>query len=164
MAVTPDGQRILTSFADNTILVSRLNGAVHNVYADLHAKTRNGEEFVAALVAMPDNQLALSGGWDKTVKLFNVDDGAVLRTFTHHNSMVQCLALHPDGRRFVSGVYTVDMHDPDVDEEGPSICIVEHGLSPCPDAAYSPARAEAAARIAADAHRKSMVEAGLSPP
>ena len=42
-------------------------------------------------------------GWDKTVKLFNVNDGAVLRTFKHHTSPVRCLALLPDGLRFVSG-------------------------------------------------------------
>ena len=32
-------------------------------------------------MALPDNQHALSGSDDKTVKLFNVNDGAVLRTF-----------------------------------------------------------------------------------
>ena len=48
---------------------------------------------------MPDNQHALSGSWDKTVKLFNVDDGAVLRTFKHHTELVRS-ALLPDGRRF----------------------------------------------------------------
>ena len=36
-----------------------------------------------ALVALPDNQHALSGSRDKTVQLFNVNDGAVVRTFTH---------------------------------------------------------------------------------
>ena len=58
---------------------------------------------IAALVALPDNQHALSGSWDKTVKLFNVNDGAVLRTFTHHTAQVRSLALLHDGRRFVSG-------------------------------------------------------------
>ena len=53
--------------------------------------------------AAPDNQHALSGSRDYTVKLFNVNDGAVLRTFTHPSHMVLCLALTPDGRRFVSG-------------------------------------------------------------
>ena len=43
---------------------------------------------MTALVALPDNQHALSGSDDKTVKLFNVDDGDVLRTFTHHTDMV----------------------------------------------------------------------------
>ena len=54
-------------------------------------------------MALPDNQHALSGSADNTVKLFNVNDGAVLRTFTHHTDPVNCLALLPDGLRFVSG-------------------------------------------------------------
>ena len=54
-------------------------------------------------MAMPDNQHALSASADKTVKLFNVNDGAVLRTFKHHTDGVRCLALLPDGLRFVSG-------------------------------------------------------------
>ena len=58
---------------------------------------------MTALVALPDNQHALSGSEDTTIKLFNVDDGAVLRNFTHHNGPVWCLALLPDGLRFVSG-------------------------------------------------------------
>ena len=58
-----------------------------------------------ALVALPDNQHALSASNDSTVKLFNVNDGAVLRTFTHHTDQVYCLALLPDGLRFVSGSY-----------------------------------------------------------
>ena len=56
-----------------------------------------------AVVALPDNQHALSGGADRTVKLFNVNDGAVLRTFKHYTDTVFCLALLPDGLRFVSG-------------------------------------------------------------
>ena len=71
---------------------------------------------VNALVALPDNQHALSASMDKTVKLFSVSDGAVLRTFTHHTSYVYCLALLPDGLRFVSG-----SHDQ-------TARIVEHGL------------------------------------
>ena len=70
----------------------------------------------AALVALPDNQHALSGSYDKTVKLFNVNDGAVLRTFTHHTRAVHSLALLPDGRRFVYG------------SDDKTARIVEHGL------------------------------------
>ena len=54
-------------------------------------------------MALPDNQHALSGSFDKTVKLFNVNDGALLRTFKHHTGPVDSLALLPDGLRFVSG-------------------------------------------------------------
>ena len=39
----------------------------------------------------------------KRSELFNVNDGAVLRTFKHHTTPVECLALLPDGLRFISG-------------------------------------------------------------
>ena len=57
---------------------------------------------------------------DNTVKLFNVNDGAVLRNFKHHTNWVMCLALLPDGLRFVSG--SLDK----------TARIVEHGLAPAP--------------------------------
>jgi WD40 repeat protein len=57
---------------------------------------------IRAIVALPDNQHALSGSWDDTVKLFNVNDGAVLRNFPHVKGRVASMALLPDGLRFVS--------------------------------------------------------------
>ena len=69
-------------------------------------------------MTLPDNQHALSGSRDTTIKLFNVNDGAVLRTFTHHPRAVNCLALLPDGLRFVSGSFDHTAR------------IVEHGLAP----------------------------------
>ena len=76
-----------------------LDGTLKNTF-ELHP-----DDWVMALVALPDNQHALSASNDSTVKLFNVNDGAVLRTFTHHTDQVYCLALLPDGLRFVSGSY-----------------------------------------------------------
>ena len=73
---------------------------------------------VLALVALPDNQHALSSSADTTVKLFNANEGTVLRTFKHHTSVVYSLALLPDGLRFVSAA-----------DDGPAR-IIEHGLAP----------------------------------
>ena len=89
-----------------------LDGTLENTFSELHTRG------VEALVALPDNQHALSGSDDKTVKLFNVDDGDVLRTFTHHTYWVNSLALLPDGLRFVS-----DSHDN-------TARIAYHGLAP----------------------------------
>ena len=89
----PDGQRILSGSDGGTVRVWLLDGTLENTF-ELHT------DWVRALVALPDNQHALSGSCDATVKLFNVNDGAVLRTFKHHGVS---LALLPDGLRFVSG-------------------------------------------------------------
>ena len=117
VAVTPDGQRILSGggFDDATLRVWHLDGTLEYTFSELH-----GRDGVRALVALLDNQHALSGGGygDHTVKLFNFNDGFVLRTFTHHAGTVRSLALLPDGLRFVSG-----SHDG-------RACIVYHGLAP----------------------------------
>ena len=84
--------------ADGSVRVHLLNGTLKNTFR-LHGGT------VRALVALPDNQHALSSSFDATVKLFNVNDGTVLRTFKHHKDIVNSLALLPDGLRFVSGSY-----------------------------------------------------------
>ena len=96
VAAMPDGQRFLSGSVDE-VNVWLLNGTHENSFGLMHAGT------VTALVALPDNKHALAGSRSKKVKLFNVDDGDVLRIFTHHTEQVFCLALLPDGRRFVSG-------------------------------------------------------------
>ena len=89
-----------------------LDGTLENTF-NLHT-----DYYVFALVALSDNQHALSASYDSTIKLFNVNDGAVLRTFKNHTGRVTCLALLPDGLRFVSG--STDR----------TAKIVYHGLAP----------------------------------
>jgi WD40 repeat protein len=117
VAAMPDGQRILSGSMDNTVRVWLLDGTHLNTFSELH------DAWVRALVALPDNQHALSASNDCTVKLFNVNDGTLLRTFRHHvqpdqSHAVVCLALLPDGLRFVSGSC-----------DG-TACIAYHGLAP----------------------------------
>ena len=110
MARPEDGVKF-SGDIDKTVRVWLLNGTLKNTFT-LH------KQGVRALVALPDNLHALSASNDSTVKLFNVNDGAVLRKFTHHSAQVFSLALMPDGLRFVSG-----SHDE-------TACIVYHGLAP----------------------------------
>ena len=103
-----------------------------NTFDELH------DEGVNALVALPDNQHALSGSNDGTVKLFNVNDGAVLRTFKHFDFFWTCvtsLALLPDGLRFVSG------------SNDRAACIAYHGLAPVQYRGERRAASECARRI-----------------
>ena len=107
----PDGQRILSGGLDDTVRVWRLDGTLENTVSELHT------DAVYALVALPDNQHALSASHDQTIKLFNVNDGAVLRSFKGQSFRCS-LALLPDGLRFVHGA------------DDNTARIVEHGLAP----------------------------------
>ena len=121
LSVMPNDQRFLSGSDDGDVRVWAIDGSLQDTF-----KLQYGG--VNALVALPDNQHALSGGGyhddDAAVKLFNVNDGNVMRTFTHHSRQGYCLALLPDGLRFVSG--SVDR----------TACIVEHGLAATPAPSY----------------------------
>ncbi len=116
VACMPDSKRMLSGSDGGDVRVWLLDGTHVNTFGGLHAQT------VLALVALPDNVHALSGGND--IKLFNVNDGGVLRTFKHHTNTVSGLTLLSDGLRFASC------------SAGPGqeidkiMCIVEHGLAP----------------------------------
>jgi WD40 domain-containing protein/TIR domain-containing protein len=58
---------------------------------------------VRAVAFSPDGRTALSGGDDKTLKLWDVATGKEIRTFTGHIAPVHSVAFSPDGRSALSG-------------------------------------------------------------
>jgi WD40 repeat protein len=55
----------------------------------------------ASIAFSPDERTALS--WGKTLKLWDVSSGQVLRTFVGHSDVVRTVAFSPDGRMAISG-------------------------------------------------------------
>src|SRR5258708_430325 len=60
---------------------------------------------VTSVAFSPDGTLMVSGSFDKTLKLWRVSDGALLRTFTGHTAEVKSVAFSPDGATVASGSY-----------------------------------------------------------
>ena len=149
VAAMPDGQRILSGDNNGGVRLWPLKGVqgrskFFNLAHIAHTKEQLNvhDEYPAAVwavVALHDNQHALAGSQDKTVKLINVNDRpsarSILRTFRHHTSPVRCLCLMPDGVRFVSGTDDEGRYlAPNImmpsDPPRPVACIVETGLAP----------------------------------
>jgi len=60
-------------------------------------------ECVACVVLSSDGQFALSGSWDKTMRLWDLNTGATIRTFQGHEKDVFSVAFSGDNRQIVSG-------------------------------------------------------------
>ncbi|MGO9171104.1 MAG: caspase family protein [Rhodomicrobium sp.] len=58
---------------------------------------------VRSVAFSPDGRTALSGSYDKTLKLWDIASGRVLRNFTGHANYVRSVAISSDGRFALSG-------------------------------------------------------------
>jgi WD40 repeat protein len=60
-------------------------------------------DYVNSVAFSPDGTLLASGSDDKTIKLWRVSDGSLVRTLTGHTYWVNSVAFSPDGTLLASG-------------------------------------------------------------
>ncbi|MEZ2286042.1 protein kinase [Microcoleus sp.] len=99
VAISPDGQTLVSGGGDNTIKIWNL--ATGNLIRTLsgHSST------VFSVAISPDGQTLVSGSVDKTIKIWNLATGNLIRTLSGHSSTVFSVAISPDGQTLVSGSY-----------------------------------------------------------
>jgi guanine nucleotide-binding protein subunit beta-2-like 1 protein len=93
---------VVSSSRDKQLMIWELTP--DGEYPGYARRALNGHsETVSSAVLSSDGQFALSGSWDKTMRLWDLNTGSTVRTFQGHTKDVNSVAFSGDNRQIVSG-------------------------------------------------------------
>ena len=96
LAVSPDGNRILSGSGDKTL-------KLWDIATGREIRTFLGHKGgVKATAFSPDGRQAVSGGWDHDIRIWDVATGKEIKTFPG-DSIIHSVAVSPDGKYILSG-------------------------------------------------------------
>jgi len=104
IATTPEQtDTILTGSRDKKIIVWNLTRDDPSSYGVPRRSLSGHSHFVQDVVISSDGQFALSGSWDGTLRLWDIEHGVTTRIFKGHTKDVLSVAFSADNRQIVSG-------------------------------------------------------------
>jgi WD40 repeat protein len=99
LAVSPDGQKVVSASFDKTVKIWQLHtGELLHTLAG-HTKG------VFCTAITPDGHVVVSGSWDATIKLWKLDTGELFDTLAGHSGSVRSIAISPNGQMLASGSF-----------------------------------------------------------
>jgi WD40 repeat protein len=109
VAFSPDGRSIATASYDRSIKIwdvtkipdfSKKSG----IFAPTCLYTLIGhQQAVSSIAFSPDGRQLVSSSFDKTIKIWDANNGKCLKTLLGHRSRIWTVAFHPNGRKIASG-------------------------------------------------------------
>jgi len=93
---------VLSSSRDKSIIVWEITKEETN-YGFPKRALKGHNHFVSDVVMSSDGQFALSGSWDNTLRLWDINAGTTTRRFVGHTADVLSVAFSADNRQIVSG-------------------------------------------------------------
>jgi len=94
---------ILSGSRDKTLIIWHLTRDSENNYGVPHRCLTGHSHFIQDIVISSDGQFALSGSWDATLRLWDLNYGTTTRRFVGHTKDVLSVAFSADNRQIVSG-------------------------------------------------------------
>ena len=113
-ALSPNARLVLSASSDSTIkLWNAESGQLLRTLIGHEAYTHGGStsRAVTSVSFSPDGKLAVSAGDDRTVRLWDVGTGRLLRTTVANSTKVETVAFSPNGSIIVSGGDSDSMWD-----------------------------------------------------
>ena len=116
MTIDVSGSQILASGVDSVIRVWKFDphNEPNNQYQPVQSFAGHNDHILTGILDQK-NSIAVTGGLDRDIKVWNSRDGTLLRTIQRHTSHVRCLAMHPTrpllfsaGEDRVIGVWDID--------------------------------------------------------
>ena len=110
IAYSPDGTRLAVASNIGIWIYDAQTGKELNLLFTGHTQEQGSYlpdvsevHSVLSVSFSPDGQTLASGGTDKTIRLWDVRTGDLLRTLTGHTGSVKSVAFSPDGKTLASG-------------------------------------------------------------
>ncbi|KAL6076594.1 Guanine nucleotide-binding protein subunit beta-2-like 1 [Balamuthia mandrillaris] len=104
IATTPESTNmILSASRDKSVIVWNLHRDDPTEYGSPKRALRGHSHYVQDVVISSDGQFALSGSWDNTLRLWDLNYGTTTRRFVGHSKDVLSVAFSADNRQIVSG-------------------------------------------------------------
>ena len=97
VALSPDGQTLISSSGDKTIKIWNLRTGELRSTLSAHA------DMVLSIALSPDGQTLASGSWDRTIKIWNLRTGEPRSTLSERSKQIWSMAISPDGQSLVAG-------------------------------------------------------------
>jgi guanine nucleotide-binding protein subunit beta-2-like 1 protein len=96
---------LLSSSRDKSVIVWNLNQEDQplGICGTAKKALKGHSHFVQDVVISSDGQFALSGSWDHTLRLWDLNVGTTARRFVGHSKDVHSVAFSADNRQIVSG-------------------------------------------------------------
>ena len=94
---------LVSASRDKTLLVWHLTREDPASYGVPRRSLQGHSHYVQDVVVSSDGQFALSGSWDGTLRLWDLNTGITTRRFVGHTKDVLSVAFSVDNRQILSG-------------------------------------------------------------